>query len=35
MIVEELMVRNKLKEAAPKVEENTETDKKVKKFGRK
>ena len=35
MIVEELMVRNKLKEAAPKVEENTETDKKAKKHGRK
>ena len=35
MIVEELMVRNKLKEAAPKVEENAEGDKKAKKFGRK
>ena len=35
MIVEELMVRNKLKEAAPKAEENTETEKKAKKFGRK
>ena len=35
MIVDELMVRNKLKEAAPKVEENAEGDKKAKKFGRK
>ena len=35
MIVEELMVRNKLKEAAPKVEENAENEKKAKKFGRK
>ena len=35
MIVEELMVRTKLKEAAPKVEENAEGDKKAKKFGRK
>jgi hypothetical protein len=29
------MVRNKLKEAAPKAEETVETDKKAKKFGRK
>ena len=35
MIVEELMVRNKLKEAAPKAEENAEGEKKAKKFGRK
>jgi MoxR-like ATPase len=35
MIVDELMVRNKLKEEAPKAVETAETDKKAKKFGRK
>jgi MoxR-like ATPase len=35
MVVEEVMVRNKLKEAAPKATENVEQDKKAKKFGRK
>ena len=35
MIVDELMVRNKLKEETPKAVETTETDKKAKKFGRK
>ena len=35
MVVEEIMVRNKLKEAAPKATENVEQDKKAKKFGRK
>jgi MoxR-like ATPase len=35
MIVEELMVRNKLKEATPKAAETAETEKKAKKFGRK
>ena len=35
MVVDEVMVRNKLKEAAPKAVETTEQDKKAKKFGRK
>ena len=35
MIVDELMVRNKLKEETPKAVQTEETDKKAKKFGRK
>ena len=35
MIIDELMVKNKLVDEAPKAEEAAETEKKTKKFGRK